>query len=145
MKSPLRTEAGPLVYGRVNKREAAVLQFSKQVQAVTWDYAVDGGAIDPNGIGFGVKLPAGAIVTGITVDKESAVTGATSAVLNAGSTALTATLNLVLIANTSHISTLAGSATAIKLASASELKLVISSSAGTAGKVTFYVEYLEKA
>lgn len=142
MKSPQRTEAGPLVYGKINKREAAVLQFSKQVQAVTWDFSSDGGAIGD--IRFGVKLPAGAIVTGVTVDKESAVTGATSAVLNAGSTALTATLNLVSLANTSHISTLAGSATAIKLASASELKLVISSSAGTAGKVTFYVHYVEK-
>jgi hypothetical protein len=142
MKSPLRTEAGPLVYGKVNKREAAVLQFSKQVQAVTWDFSSDGGAVGD--ILFGVKVPAGAIVTGLCVDKESAVTGATSVVLNAGSTALSGTLNLATIGTTS-CPALAGSATAIKIASASELKLVISTTAGTAGKVTFYVEYLEKA
>lgn len=142
MKSPLRTEAGPLVYGKVNKREAAVLEFAKQVQAVTWDFSKDGGAIGD--ITFGVKLPAGAIVTGVTLDKEVAVTGATSVALWAGATQLTAAINLVTVADTSHISSLNGSATAIKVASASELKLVISTAAATAGKATLWVHFVTK-
>lgn len=142
MKSPLRTEAGPLVYGKVNKREAAVLEFAKQVQAVTWDFSKDGGAIGD--ITFGVKLPAGAIVNGVTLDKEVAVTGATSVALWAGSTQLTAAINLVTVTDTSHISTLNGSATAIKVASTSELLLKISTAAATAGKATFYVHFVTK-
>lgn len=142
MKSPLRTEAGLLSYGRTNKREAAVLQFAKQVQAVTWDFSKDGGAVGT--ISFGAKLPAGAIVTGFTLDKEATVTGATSVALWAGGTQLSAAINLVTIADTSYTSTLNNSATAIKLAAASELKLVISTAAATAGKVTFYVEFVEK-
>ena len=141
MKSPLRTEAGPLALGRVNKREAAVLNFAKQCQAVTWDFSKDGGAIGD--ITFGAKLPAGAIVTGLWIDKEVAVTGATAVTLSAGATALTAQFDLV-AAGTTASRALAGSATAIKLAAASELKLSIATSAATAGKATFYVEFVKK-
>ena len=45
MKGPLRTEAGKLSGFRVNKREAAVLEFSKQLASVLYDYSADGGAI----------------------------------------------------------------------------------------------------
>lgn len=141
MKSPQRTEAGPLALGRTNKREAAVLNFAKQCQAVTWDFSKDGGAIGD--ISFGAKLPAGAIVTGVFIDKETAVTGATAVTLSAGATALTAQFDLVAAATTASRA-LAGSATAIKLSAASELKLSIATSAATAGKATFYVEFVKK-
>jgi hypothetical protein len=141
MKSPLRTEAGLLTYGRTNKREAAVLQFAKQVQAVTWDFSKDGGAIGD--IGFGVSLPAGAIVTSVLSDEETAVTGATSVTLKAGSTSLTGAINFTTDAGIQSRA-LAGSAAGIKLSSASELKITVATAAATAGKVTFYVEFIEK-
>lgn len=141
MKSPLRTEAGLLSYGRTNKREAAVLQFAKQVQAVTWDFSKDGGAVGD--VSFGVKLPAGAIVTSVLSDEETAVTGATSVTLKAGSTSLTDAINFTLDAGIQSRA-LAGSAAGIKLSAASELKITIATNAATAGKVTFYVEFVEK-
>lgn len=141
MKASQRTEAGLLTTGRVNKREAAVLNFAKQVQTVVWDFSVDGGAIGD--ILFGVKLPAGSIVTNVWVDKEVAVTGATAVTVSAGATALTAQFDLVAAATTASRA-LAGSATAIKLSAASELKLSIATAAGTAGKVAIYVEYVKK-
>ena len=148
MKSPLRTEAGPLVYGKVNKREAAVLQFSKQVQAVTWDFAVDGGAAGD--YGFGVKLPAGAIVTGLWADREAAVVAATSLTIYAGpsatGTALSAAVDFTSGAAQRAVA-LASTLPALpaKLAASAELTLKITTTAATAGKVTFYVEYVEKA
>jgi hypothetical protein len=141
MKSPLRTVAGPLALGKTNKREAAVLQFAEQCQSVTWDFSKDGGAIGD--ISFGASLPAGAVVTALCVDKETAVTGATAVTLKAGSTALSDALNLVTIGTTS-CPVLASSATAIKLAASSELKISIATAAATAGKVTFYVRFLKK-
>ena len=141
MKSPLRTEAGLLSYGRTNKREAAVLQFAKQVQAVTWDFSKDGGAVGD--VSFGVKLPAGAIVTSVLSDEETAVTGATSITLKAGSTSLTGAVDFTGDAGIQSRA-LAGSAAGIKLSAASELKITIATNAATAGKVTFYVEFVEK-
>lgn len=141
MKSPLRTEAGLLTHGRVNKREAAVLQFAKQVQAVTWDFSKDGGAVGD--VSFGVKLPAGAIVTSVLSDEETSVTGATSVTLKAGSTPLTGAIDFTGDAGIQSRA-LAGSAAGIKLSTASELKITIATNAATAGKATFYVEFVEK-
>lgn len=147
MKSPLRTEAGLLTHGRTNKREAAVLQFAKQVQAVTWDFSKDGGAVGD--IGFGVKLPAGAIVTGVWADEETAVTGATDMKLYAGPSAsgtqLSAAVDFTAVAGQRAI-TLATTLPALpaKLTAAAELTLKITTAAATAGKVTFFVEFLEK-
>jgi hypothetical protein len=138
MKSPLRTEAGPLVYGRVNKREAAVLQFAKQLSACTWDYSVDGGAIGT--ISFGQQLPAGAIVTNVWTDEQTAVAGATSVTLKAGSTALTGALDMTGDSGVKARSLAV--ADAVKLTSASELNIAIATAAATAGKVTFYVEWM---
>lgn len=141
MKSPLRTVAGPLAEGRVNKREAAVLNFAKQCQAVTWDFSKDGGAIGD--VSFGASLPAGAIVTGVLSDEETAVTGATSITLKAGSTSLTGAIDFTGDAGIQSRA-LAGSAAGIKLSAASELKITIATAVATAGKVTFYVEFLKK-
>lgn len=145
MKSPLRTEAGPLVYGKVNKREAAVLEFAKQVQACTWDYAVDGGAVGD--IGFGVKLPAGAIVTNIWADRKAAVVAATDLKLYAGPSA-TGTQLSAAVDLTSGLPqrpvTLAASLPA-KLTASAELTLKITTTPATAGKVTFFVEFITEA
>ena len=139
MQSYKRTLAGPLAEGRTNKREAAVLQFAKQLSAVTYDYSKDGGAVGT--YLFGQSLPAGAIVTNVWSDEETAVTGATSITLKAGSTALTGALDLTASSGVNGI-TLAGSVTGIKLSSASELNIAIATAAATAGKVTFYVEWM---
>lgn len=139
MLSYKRTLAGPLAEGRTNKREAAVLQFAKQLSAVTYDYSKDGGAIGT--YLFGQSLPAGAIVTNVWTDEETAVTGATSITLKAGSTALTGALDLTASSGVNS-QTLAGSATGIKVTSASELQIAIATAAATAGKVTFYVEWM---
>lgn len=143
MKSPLRTVAGPLALGKTNKREAAVLQFAKQLSAVTWDFSADGGAVGD--ISFGAALPAGAIVTNVWSDEETAVTGATSVTLKAGSTALTAALDFTGVGDTGIQSrALVGSAAGIKVSASSELKISIATAAATAGKVTFYVEWMKK-
>ncbi len=140
MKSPLRTEAGPLVYGKVNKREAAVLEFSKQLSVCTWDFSKDGGAVGD--ISFGVQLPANAIVTNVWTDEETAVTGATAITLKAGSTSLTGALDMTGDSGVKARSLAV--ADAVKLTSASELKITIATNPATAGKVSFYVEWMKK-
>lgn len=141
MKSFQRTEAGPLATGRTNKREAAVLEFAKQLSVCTWDFSSDGGAVGT--YSFGQSLPAGAIVTNVWSDEEAAVAGATSATLRAGSTALTGAINLTLDAGIQSRA-LAGSAAGIKLSDSSELNLVLATNPATAGKVSFYVEWMKK-
>lgn len=138
MQSYKRTLAGPLAEGRTNKREAAVLQFAKQLSAVTYDYSVDGGAIGT--ISFGQSLPAGAIVTNVWTDEQTAVAGATSITLKAGSTALTGALDMTGDSGVKARSLAV--ADAVKLTSASELNIAIATAAATAGKVTFYVEWM---
>ena len=138
MRSPTRTKAGKLASNRVNRREAAVLGFAKQVQTCLWDFAVDGGAVGD--ISFGVKLPANAVVTGLFTDEQTAVTGADSITIKAGSTSLSGALDLTASSGVGSRA-LASSATAIKLSAESELKITIATNAATAGKVRFAVEY----
>lgn len=96
MKSPTRTEPGSLVYGKVNKREAAVLEFSHQVAVVEWDYSVDGAGLTPT---FGTKIPSGALVTDCWIDTTTIVAGGT-VTPTAGGQALTAALTLGSVAVT---------------------------------------------
>lgn len=138
MLSPKRTNAGPLAEGRTNKREAAVLQFAKQLSACTWDFSKDGGAV--GSIFFNQSLPAGAIVTNVWTDEETTVTGATAVTLKAGSTALTGALDMTGDSGVKARSLAV--ADAVKLTSASELNIAIATNAATAGKVTFYVEWM---
>jgi len=138
MKSALRTVAGSLAEGRVNKREAAVLTFAKQMATVLWDFSADGGAIGT--ISFNTQLPANAVVTDVWTDEQTAVTGATSITLKAGSTALTGAIDFTGDSGVNQRA-LAGSATGIKLSSSSELNIAIASAAATAGKVRFAVEF----
>lgn len=138
MKSALRTLAGALNAGRANAREAAVLSFARQNATVLWDFSADGGAVGD--ITFTTALPANAVVTAVYTDEQTAVTGATSITLKAGSTSLTGALDLTASTGTNS-QALAGSATAIKLSSSSELKITIATTAATAGKVRFAVEF----
>jgi hypothetical protein len=140
MLSYKRTNAGPLAEGRTNKREAAVLQFAKQLSACTWSFAADGGAVGT--YLFGQSLPAGAIVTNVWTDEETAVTGATSITLKAGSTSLTGALDMTGDSGVKARSLAV--ADAVKLTSASELNIAIATNPATAGKVTFYVEWMIK-
>lgn len=138
MKSPMRTLAKPLAEGRTNAREASVLEFAQQCQTCLWDFSSDGGAV--GSITFGVSLPANAVITRVFSDEQTAVTGATSITLKAGSTSLTGAIDFT---GDSGIQSraLAGSAAGIKLSSASELQIAIASVAATAGKIRFMVEY----
>lgn len=137
MKSPQRTLAKPLANGRSNAREAAVLEFSMQSQSCLWDYSQDGGAVGD--ISFGVKLPANAVVTRIFTDEQTAVAGATDITLKAGSTSLSGSIDFTASSGVNSRSLASG--TAIKLSSASELKISIATAAATAGKVRFMVEF----
>lgn len=140
MKSPaIRTLAGPLCEGRTNKREAAVLEFARQSLSAVYDFSVDGGAVGT--YLFGISLPANAMVIAVYTDEQTAVAGADSITLKAGSTALTGALDLTGSSGTNS-QALASSATAIKLAASSELQIAIATNAASAGKVRFHVEYL---
>lgn len=139
MRTTTRQLAGPLCEAKTNKREAAVLEFSKQVMAATWDFSLDGGAVGT--ILFGVKLPANAIVTDCWTEELTAVTGADSVTLKAGSTALSGAVDFTGDAGIQK-RTLAGSAAGIKVSSASELQIAIATNAATAGKIRFFVEYM---
>jgi len=136
----LRTEAGVLAEGRVNKREAAVLTFATQMATVIWDFSIDGGAVGT--LSFGTALPVNAVVTRVFRDEQTAVTGATDIKIQAGSTDLTASTDFTAVSGVGTM-TLASSATAIKpsTSSSSELKMVITTNAATAGKVRFGVEF----
>ncbi len=139
MKSAMRTQAGPLCEGRTNKREAAVLEFATQSASFIYDFSVDGGAIGT--YLSNIVLPINAMVVRVFTDEQTAVTGATDITLKAGSTALTGSIDFTGDSGTNSRA-LAGSATAIKLAAASELQIAIATAAATAGKVRFHVEYL---
>lgn len=140
MLSPKRTLAGSLAEKRTNKREAAVLQFAKQISACTWDFDVDGGAVGT--ISFGQSLPAGAIVTNIWTDEVTTVTGATDITLKAGSTALSGSINFTGAGDSGVKARSMAVADAVKLTSASEINIEIATAAATAGKVTFYMEWM---
>lgn len=148
MKSPLRTQAGPLAEGRTNKREAAVLEFSSQMQSALYDFSIDAGAVGTQL--FNVQLPANAVVTKITADVQTAATsgGAATFQIIAGSTNLTAAtaynsatagINAVGVLDIPLAVT--APFDAIKLSSASELQMAIAGAALTAGKVRWLVEF----
>lgn len=144
----LRTEAGSLAEGRVNKREAAVLTFAKQVASVIYDFSIDGGAVGT--LSFNTALPANAVITAIYADVQTAATSGGSATyaLVAGSTTIVAAtafdsatvgINATgVLALTINVSSPFDAA---KLTASSELKLTIAGAALTAGKVRFACEF----
>jgi hypothetical protein len=139
MQSKQRTVARKLATGRVNARFQSELRISgKQIQTVLWDRSVDGGAVGT--YSFGVSLPAGAVVTNIYSDEQTAVTGADEIQLKAGSTDLSDVIDFTATSG-ANSRALASSATAIKLSSASELKMAVTTNAATAGKIRWCVEF----
>jgi hypothetical protein len=140
MKARTQLQAGQLGVGYPSRRDEAVLNCGGQRSAsVLWDVSVDGGLVGD--ISFGRLLPAGAIVVGLLVDEQTPVVDATSVTLSAGSTALSGALDLTASSGVTAPA-LAGSAAGIKLASDSELKITIATTAASAGKVRFFVRYL---
>lgn len=142
MRSPTRTPAGRLNQNRSNAREAAIRDaFAKQVATVVWDFSVDGGAVGT--YSFNQKLPPGAVVTDVYTDEQTAVTGATSMTLSAGGTALTGAIDFTASSGQNR-QALATGATALVKPSAtafSELTMAIATTAATAGRVRFCVEF----
>lgn len=134
MKSPLRTEAGPLVYGKVNKREAAVLEFAHQVVAVEWDFSVDGNATSHL---FGVQLPSGSLVTDCWIDTTVIVAGG-NVTPSVGATALTAAQTLG-----SAVVTKPALTTAAGLKASGEVSVAFSG-APSAGKFKLYIAFITK-
>lgn len=135
-KTKTRLPAGNLATGKISTRDEAVLNDGgKRCESFVYDFGQDGAA-DFNS---GRLLPEGAIVKALTFDTQTAVTGATDAVIKAGSTALTAATDLTAL---SGIATIALTDTdGIKLSAASELNLDFTA-APTAGKFRLFVEYL---
>lgn len=141
MFSPKRTFAGRLHLGRANAREAAILNsFTKQIATVVWDFSLDGGAVQT--YRFNAALPVGAVVTSIWSDEQTAVAGATSMTLYAGSIPLTAAIDFTATSGVNK-RTLLGGATAIQpsLTNTSELNMVLATTPATAGKIRFAVEF----
>jgi len=144
-----RTIAGPLATGKVNKREAGVLEFASQIASVIWNHTRDGGAVGT--LSLGTALPANAVITRAWADVQTAATSGGSATFSlvAGSTtvlAATAFDNANNGINVVGVQTLKNDAVgsgfeALKVAASSELKLVIAGAALTAGKVRLAVEF----
>jgi hypothetical protein len=140
MLAKSKEKSGKFAVGHPSKRDEAVLDAGGcRVASVLWDYSLDGGAVGT--ISFGRLLPSGCIVSKVWTDEQTAVTAATSITLKAGSTALTGALDLTASSGIQNPA-LAGSAAGIKLSADSELNIAIATTAATAGKVRFYVQYL---
>ena len=136
-RARLRKSKKPLVYGTPNSREESVLSSATRCESFTWDFAEDGA----DDFLSGRLINSDAIIKSITVDVQTAVTGATDAVLKCGSQSLTASTDLTAL---SGIATVALTDTdGIKVtADASELQMDFTA-APTAGKLRIFVEYFE--
>ena len=132
--------SGKLSVGFPSKRDEAVLDAGGlRAESVLWDFTQDGGAVGTYNLGR--LLPEGAIVVRVTTDELTAVADATNIDLVAGSTDLVTAVDFTGDAGIQSRA-LDGSADGIKVPSDSELKMVINTTAATAGKVRWFVEYL---
>ena len=141
-RAKLREKIGKLVTGLPNSREEKVLESAARSDSCLYDFSLDAGAVGD--VDFGRSLPAGAIVTKIYSDEQTALTsgGSATVTLKAGSTALTDALAFDSGFTGRDELALASSAEAIKISAASELKISIGTAALTAGKVRFFIQYL---
>lgn len=134
-----RNKPGRLATGRANKREEAVLnKGGVRVETYLYNYSVDGGAVgtyESNRF-----IPAGALVTALRLDVQTAVTGADAVTIKVGSQALTAALDLTALATGIHSAALTD-ADGVKIASEGELNIAVATNAATAGKFRIYVQY----
>jgi hypothetical protein len=143
MEARRKLPAGKLAVGYPSQRDEAVLNAGGiRCESSVYDFSSDAGAVGT--ISFGRHLPAGAVVTRVFSDEQTALTSAGSATvqLKAGSTNLTDALEFDTGFAGVQSQELASSATAIKVAAESELNIAIAGAALTAGKVRFFVEYL---
>ena len=136
-RAKIRSKQGKIAGGApAGSREEYVLRSARRCDQFTYDFAADGA----NDFLSGRFLLADTIVKSITIDVQTAVTGATDAVLKCGSQALTASTDLTAL---SGIATVALTDTdGIKISSLSELQLDFTA-APTAGKIRVFVEYLQ--
>jgi hypothetical protein len=134
-----KLNAGTLAVGYPSARDEAVLNAAGNRQdSCVWNYSADGGAVGD--ISLGRMLPANAVITKVLSEELTAVASATSITLKAGSTSLTGATDFTADAGIQNRA-LAGSAAGIKLSADSELKITIATTAATAGKIRWYVEY----
>lgn len=111
---------------------------------VTYDFAVDGGAVGTLELPF--KLPLGAIVYGGLVDVDTAPTSGGSATIALGLNTNTDLLAATAIASvTGRVATVPvwTAASAVKLTAERKLKITIAVAALTAGKMDIYLNYYE--
>jgi len=103
----------------------------------TWDFDVDGGAVDVYSLG--VKLPKGALVKGVYTNTVSAVT-------SAGTPEIDVLAGATVLASIADATALSGvesqTVTLVKLSDEEYLNFEIKTAAATAGKVEVIVEYL---
>jgi len=129
----LSKAADEILTGRVQK-----------IAKCNWDFSVDGGATGLISL-QGEEIPAKANVTEVIAREETAVTGATGAkmALYAGGTALMPAQNPTAFADVKSMG-LTGSADGVHVASAARLQAQITTAAFYAGKVLFFVKYIEE-
>lgn len=140
MQARRKLKSGRFGAGFPSAHDEGVLDASgNRCESVVWDFSQDGGAIST--ISFGRLLPANALVIGVISQELTAVTGATSITLKAGSTSLTGAIDFTGDAGIQSRA-LAGAAAGILISAASELNIAIATAAATAGKIRFYVRYL---
>lgn len=142
-KARRKLPAGKLAVGYPSRRDEAVLNAAGiRWESVLYDFSSDTGAIGT--VSFGRNLPAGAIVTRVFSDEQTALTSGGSATvqLKVGTTELTGAIAFDTGFAGLDSQALDSSAEAIKVATESELNIAIAAAALTAGKVRFFVEYL---
>ncbi len=139
MKAKRKLPAGRLEIGPSRRDQAVLNEGGIRCESVLYDFDEDGGAVGT--INFGRRLPEGAIVVRIFSDEITAVADANDIDLKAGSVDLITAVDLTADVGLQSRA-LAGAVDAIKISSESELKMDINTTAATAGKVRFFVEYL---
>ena len=121
---------------------AALTRWAK----VEYDFATDGGAVDPSGINLGVTIPNNAIVLSGVVEKLTGFASSGSATValkvEGANDVITATAfdNAQFTAGIAPAAALAG--TQFKTTDARAVTLTIAGAALTAGKYNFHIEYL---
>lgn len=113
---------------------------NKRITKVTYDYSVSGGA--QSTITLDGWLPANCMVTNVYCREVTNITGASATLkLVCGSVDLTgAELGTDIV---TAEQALASSATAIYISTAGQLKVTIGSAAVTAGKLEYFVEWVD--
>ncbi len=115
-----------------------LLDRAEKVVAVTWDFAVSGGAHAAD-ISLGYTFEEAAIITKVLFVELTNVVGATSTyTLEADAVAITEDVAVASLAGITQPA-LAGSAAGIAVASGAALQLNIGTANASAGKVRFYI------